>query len=119
MRRFAVLALVVAFGCSKTSEEKASKDDEKVEKDGKKKKSKDDTDELTNDEICKKIVKLAKKEKELSDEKVEKLNAKCGKKLDEAPIRKKCAATCVADNDTMEAFEKCDRACRKGKDSDD
>lgn len=105
--------MVLAFGCSKSSEEKASSDDEKVEKDSKKKKKSDDTDELTNEDLCKKIGKLAKKEKpDMSEEKLDKLLVKCGKKLDEGPSRKKCAATCVADNDTMEAFEKCDRACR-------
>jgi hypothetical protein len=117
LRRAACLVVMFALGCSKTSgEEKASKDDdEKVEKDTKKKKkaSKDDVDELTNEEACKRIGKLALKEKpDTSEEKLEKKTKQCVSKLDDEPKRKKCVVTCLADNDTLTDFEKCERACR-------
>ena len=117
MLRRLLLLTVPAFsvGCPKTE---ASKDDDKSEKSSSKSKKGGDDDDISDEDICKKIVKLAKKEKELSDEKVEKLTKKCAKKLAE-PGRKKCASKCVEDNDTMDAFEKCDRECRsKDKDKD-
>ncbi len=110
-----MVVLALSVGCSK-AEEKSSKDEEGAEKDPKKKKkaSKDEeTDELTNEEACKRIGKLAKKEKpDITDEKLEKKTKQCVQKMEDEPKRKKCVVTCLADNETLDEFEKCERACR-------
>lgn len=111
MTRLALLALLLALGCSKTAE-KPSKDDEAVEKDSKKKKASED-DELTHEAVCKRIGKLVKKETpDLDGDKLERKVKQCVKKMEAEPHRKKCVVTCLADHDTFDEFDKCDRACR-------
>lgn len=110
MTRLPLLALLVALGCSKTAERSAK--DEAVEKASKKNQAGGD-DELTNEAVCKRIGKLVKKDTpDLDGDKLARKVKQCVKKMDAEPERKKCVVTCLADHDTFDEFDKCDRACR-------
>lgn len=117
-----LLILALSIGCPKSESSKDDDKSEKSDKSSKKKKGGDD-DEISDEDFCKKLGKLFKKDKP-DDYDEEKFTKQCLKKAGNEPERKKCAVKCIDDAESMKDFDKCDKenckdAGKKKKKSDD